>query len=72
MKIQRYAGTWRYAGAQRLDTAYDLSATEVAAGVEQLTALNDGDATRRAETGDGGASLTELQRAALRWLASFD
>jgi len=40
--------------------------------VEQLTRRNDGDATYRVETDDGSALLTDLQRAALRWLASFD
>jgi hypothetical protein len=40
--------------------------------VEQQTRRNDGDATYRFETEDGSAVLTELQRAALRWLSSFD
>jgi hypothetical protein len=40
--------------------------------VQQLTRRNDGDATYRAETDDGSALLTDLQRAALRWLASLD
>ena len=40
--------------------------------VEQLTRGNDGDTTYRFETGDGNALLTDLQRAALRWLSSFD
>ena len=40
--------------------------------VEQQTRRNDGDATHRLETDDGSALLTELQRAALRWLSSFD
>ena len=40
--------------------------------VQQLTRRNDADATHRAETDDGSALLTDLQRAALRWLASFD
>jgi hypothetical protein len=40
--------------------------------VEQQTRRNDGDTTYRFETDDGGAVLTELQRAALRWLSSFD
>jgi len=40
--------------------------------VEQLTRRNDGDATYRVETDDATALLTDLQRAALRWLSSFD
>ena len=36
--------------------------------VQQLTRRNDGDATYRAEIDDGSALLTDLQRAALRWL----
>ena len=40
--------------------------------VEQLTRRNDGDATYRFETYDGSPVLTDLQRAALRWLSSFD
>ena len=40
--------------------------------VEQQTRRNDGDTTYRFETDDGSALLTELQRAALRWLSSFD
>jgi hypothetical protein len=40
--------------------------------VEQLTRRNDGDATHRFDTDDGSALLTDFQRAALRWLSSFD
>jgi hypothetical protein len=40
--------------------------------VAQQTRRNDGDATYRFETDDGSALLTELQRAALKWLSSFD
>ena len=40
--------------------------------VEQLTRRNDGDATHRFETDDGSVLLTDVQRAALRWLSSFD
>jgi hypothetical protein len=40
--------------------------------VEQQTRRNDGDTPYRFETDDGSALLTDLQRAALRWLASFD
>jgi hypothetical protein len=40
--------------------------------VEQQTRRNGGDTTYRFETDDGSAVLTELQRAALRWLSSFD
>ena len=40
--------------------------------VEQLTRRNDGDTTDRFETVDGSALMTDLQRAALRWLSSFD
>lgn len=59
---------------QDLDTAYGLEARRVTARarVEQLTSLGDGEATPRFETDDGNASLTDLQRAALRWLSSFD
>ena len=39
---------------------------------EPLTRRNDGDSTYRFETDDESALLTDLQRAALRWLASFD
>ena len=39
---------------------------------EQLTRRNDGDTTYRFEIDEGSASLTDLQRAALRWLSSFD
>jgi hypothetical protein len=40
--------------------------------VEQRTRRNDGDTRYRAETDDGSGVLTDLQRAALRWLSSFD
>jgi hypothetical protein len=40
--------------------------------VEQLTGRDDGDSSRRFETDDGSALLTDLQRVALRWLSSFD
>jgi len=40
--------------------------------VERLTGRNDGDIRRRFETDDASALLTDLQRAALRWLSSFD
>jgi hypothetical protein len=40
--------------------------------VEQETRRDDGDTTYRFETDDGSALLTDLQRAALRWLSSFD
>jgi hypothetical protein len=40
--------------------------------VERQTRRNDGDTTQRFETRDGSALLTDLQRAALRWLSSFD
>jgi hypothetical protein len=40
--------------------------------VEQQNRRNDGGTTYRFETDDGSALLTELQRAALRWLSSFD
>jgi len=41
--------------------------------VQQLTRRDDDDATTyRAETDDGSPLLTDLQRAALRWLASLD
>jgi hypothetical protein len=40
--------------------------------VEQQTRRNDGETRYRFETDDGSAVLTELQRAALRWLSSFD
>ena len=40
--------------------------------VEQPTRRNDGDTRYRFETDDGSALLTDLQRAALRWLSSFD
>jgi hypothetical protein len=40
--------------------------------VEQLTHRNDGDTRGRFETVDGSALLTDLQRAALRWLSFFD
>lgn len=40
--------------------------------VQQLTRRNDGDTTYRFEAEDGSALLTDLQRAALRWLSSFD
>jgi hypothetical protein len=33
---------------------------------------NDGDTRYRLENDDGSALLTDLQRAALRWLSSFD
>ena len=39
---------------------------------EQLTRRKDGDTKYRFETDDGSALLTDLQRAALRWLSSFD
>ena len=39
--------------------------------VEQLPKRNDGDAYR-SKTGDQSDLLTDLQRAALRWLSSFD
>ena len=40
--------------------------------LEQLTPRNDGDPTYRFETNYGSALLTDLQRAALKWLSSFD
>jgi hypothetical protein len=40
--------------------------------VEQLTCSNDGDTSYQLETEEGSALLTDLQRAALRWLSSFD
>jgi hypothetical protein len=40
--------------------------------VGQLLHRGDGDTTYRSETDDGSAVLTDLQRAALRWLSSFD
>jgi hypothetical protein len=40
--------------------------------VEQLTRGDDGDTTYRFEIDDGHALLTDLQRAALKWLSSFD
>jgi hypothetical protein len=39
---------------------------------EQQTRRNDGETRYRFETDDGSDVLTELQRAALRWLSSFD
>jgi hypothetical protein len=39
--------------------------------VEQLTGRKEAD-TYRLESEDRGAFLTDLQRAALRWLSSFD
>jgi hypothetical protein len=39
--------------------------------VEQLTRRNDGD-TYRSKTDDRSELLTDFQRAALRWLSSFD
>ena len=39
---------------------------------ERRTRRNDGDTTHRFETDDGSPVLTYLQRAALRWLSSFD
>ena len=39
--------------------------------VEQLSRRNDGD-TYRSKIGDKSDLLTDLQRAALRWLSSFD
>jgi hypothetical protein len=39
--------------------------------VEQLPKRDDGD-TYRSRTGDQSDLLTDLQRAALRWLSSFD
>ena len=39
---------------------------------QQLTRRNDSDTTERFEALDGIARLTDLQRAALRWLAFFD
>jgi hypothetical protein len=40
--------------------------------VEPLIRRHDGDTTDRFATVDGSASLTDLQRAALRWLSFFD
>ena len=40
--------------------------------VEQLTRRNDGDSTYQFETDHGSVLLTELQRAGLKWLSSFD
>ena len=40
--------------------------------VEQLTRDDDGDTTYRFETDDGNALLTDLQRAALKWLSTLD
>jgi hypothetical protein len=40
--------------------------------VGQLSRRNDGDSAHRFQTDDGSALLTDLQRAALRWLSSFD
>lgn len=39
---------------------------------DQLPRRNDRDGTDRFETIDASASLTDLQRTALRWLAFFD
>ena len=40
--------------------------------VEPQTRRNGGDTRYRFESDDGSALLTDLQRAALRWLSSFD
>jgi hypothetical protein len=40
--------------------------------VEQLTRRGDGDTTYRFVTDDGSVLLTDLQRAGLKWLSSFD
>lgn len=40
--------------------------------LEQPTRGDDGDTAYRFDIGDGNALLTDLQRAALRWLSSFD
>ena len=40
--------------------------------VEQLTGRNHGNTANRFETSDRSVLLTDLQRAALRWLAFFD
>lgn len=40
--------------------------------MEQLTRRGDADTTSRLVTDDGSVLLTDLQRAGLKWLSSFD
>lgn len=40
--------------------------------LEPLTRRDVSEIPDRVETGDGGVLLTDLQRAALRWLSSLD
>jgi hypothetical protein len=40
--------------------------------VEQLPGRNAGETAHRIQTDDGSVLLTDFQRAALRWLSSFD
>lgn len=40
--------------------------------LEQLTRRDADETPDRLETGDPGVLLTDLQRAALRWVSSFD